>query len=102
MMMDLEKYFHSLRHDKRFHLGLGDVRLTMGMQAEIIDGTINKSSWVSVEKHLPDEQGYYLVWIEHPVNNFKRVDRVFFRGKTRWAHSEDYITHWMYLPDKPE
>ena len=29
--------FDKLRHDKDFHLGLGDIRLTLGMQEEIED-----------------------------------------------------------------
>lgn len=41
--MDLKEYFNKLRHDKKFHLGLGDVRLTIGMQEEIC------TQWISVE-----------------------------------------------------
>jgi len=33
---DFAEYFRKLRFDKRFHLGLGDIRLTMGMQEELI------------------------------------------------------------------
>ena len=36
-MEELEKYFSKLRHNKKFHLGLGDVRLTIAMQEEIVE-----------------------------------------------------------------
>ncbi len=32
----LEKCFEALRQDPRFHLGLGDIRITQGMQEEIV------------------------------------------------------------------
>ena len=35
-MKELAEYFRSLRHNANFHLGLGDVRLTLAMQEEII------------------------------------------------------------------
>ncbi len=33
----LAAYFHELRHNPAFHLGLGDIRLTLGMQEEILN-----------------------------------------------------------------
>ena len=33
----LEKYFEKLRNSGEFHLGLGDVRLTLGQQEAIVD-----------------------------------------------------------------
>ena len=32
----MKEYFRKLRFDKNHHLGLGDVRLTIGMQEELI------------------------------------------------------------------
>jgi Pyruvate/2-oxoacid:ferredoxin oxidoreductase delta subunit len=32
----IKKYFEKLRHNKKFHLGLGDIRLTVAMQEEIL------------------------------------------------------------------
>ena len=32
----MEKYFRNLRFDEKFHLGGGDVRLSIGMQEELI------------------------------------------------------------------
>ena len=34
--MDIEKYFEELRFDKNHHLGLGDIRITIAQQEEII------------------------------------------------------------------
>lgn len=34
--MDIENYFKKLRFDKNHHLGLGDIRLTIAQQEEII------------------------------------------------------------------
>lgn len=33
----IEKYFNKLRFDEKFHLGMGDIRLTIGMQEEIAE-----------------------------------------------------------------
>lgn len=32
----LKEYFSKLRHDPDHHLGLGDIRITIGMQEEIL------------------------------------------------------------------
>lgn len=34
-MKELAEYFHKLRMDEKHHLGLGDIRLTIGQQDEI-------------------------------------------------------------------
>jgi len=34
---DLRKYFEQMRFDKNHHLGMGDIRLTMGQQEEICE-----------------------------------------------------------------
>ena len=34
---DLWEYFAKLRHDPKHHLGLGDIRLTMAQQQEVLD-----------------------------------------------------------------
>lgn len=39
----IENYFNKLRFDKNHHLGLGDIRLTIGQQEEIIK-CFNQSS----------------------------------------------------------
>jgi len=40
----LEVYFLKLRHDKKYHLGLGDVRLTIAMQEEIVSSLSKETS----------------------------------------------------------
>lgn len=53
-MNELEEYFRKLRFDKNFHLGLGDVRLTMAMQEEVIAIAKRVASQQSVERtYLP-------------------------------------------------
>jgi len=39
----LEQYFKKLRFNKKYHLGLGDIRLTMGQQEEIIKRILKPS-----------------------------------------------------------
>ena len=34
---DLRKFFEQMRFDKKHHLGMGDIRLTMGQQEEICE-----------------------------------------------------------------
>lgn len=35
--MDLDKYFKGMRFSPAHHLGLGDIRITMGQQDEILE-----------------------------------------------------------------
>lgn len=37
MIIDIKKYFEALRNDEKHHLGLGDIRLTLAQQEEIIE-----------------------------------------------------------------
>lgn len=37
LMKDIDKYFNNLRFDKSHHLGLGDIRITIAQQEEIIN-----------------------------------------------------------------
>jgi len=34
---DIDTYFKELRFNENYHLGLGDIRLTIGQQKEIVD-----------------------------------------------------------------
>lgn len=36
-MSELEKYFKKLRFDQNHHLGMGDIRLTIAQQEEILE-----------------------------------------------------------------
>lgn len=55
--------------------------------------------WISVNDP-PKEKGYYLVTVNYHGHRF--TDTVYFRGKSHWAKNEEYITHWMHLPDPAE
>jgi len=65
--MKIDKYFHELRFDDRHHLGLGDIRITMGQQEEIAaehnrvlaDNVRLRDTLLAVGR-CPDEQECYL------------------------------------------
>jgi hypothetical protein len=57
--MKINDYFEQLRHDENHHLGLGDIRLTVGMQEDIIEQLSNIS------------QERYNKAIEHMKKNHK-------------------------------
>ena len=46
-MNELEEYFRKLRFDENFHLGLGDVRLTIAMQEEVVAIVALENEWVA-------------------------------------------------------
>ena len=45
-MQDMSKYFHRLRHNKRHHLGLGDVRLTLAQQEALVNKFETMRAWI--------------------------------------------------------
>ncbi len=49
--MNVEKYFKELRFDPKFHLGLGDIRLTIDQQEKIVKYV--KSQEDLLETHEP-------------------------------------------------
>lgn len=49
----LIKYFHDLRFDKKHHLGLGDIRLTLDQQKEIC------SEWTKMMKRIKELEEWY-------------------------------------------
>ena len=67
-MEAIKEYFNKLRHDDKHHLGLGDIRLTIGQQEEIIrliEEEFKKVYLPHVSKnevagcdHCRDEQGF--------------------------------------------
>ena len=73
----LEKCFETLRHDPRFHLGLGDIRITQAMQEEIarlverqkIEFAIRELMWANVL--IPFEDKYAKDCIYEKSNELK-------------------------------
>ena len=65
-------------------------------------GIMNK--WISVKESLPQEYGYYLVYI-HEDKKIELLDYYKhneWEGDLGWATTENYgITHWMPLPECP-
>ncbi len=51
-MNELEEYFRKLRFDENFHLGLGDVRLTIAMQEEVVAIAKRVASQQSVQSDV--------------------------------------------------
>jgi hypothetical protein len=69
------------------------------------EANINK--WISVKDRLPDEDGYYLVYI---IANFcsenKQIITLYFsKLSKRFIYGSDEIftvTHWAQLPEPPK
>jgi len=59
--------------------------------------------WKSVEECLPKIAGDHLVNYRYPHQGFHNdyVDVTHFRGRRHWAKNEEYITHWMEMPNPP-
>lgn len=45
-MHDLGEYFQNLRNNKRHHLGLGDVRLTLAQQEALVEKFVALRLWI--------------------------------------------------------
>lgn len=63
--------------------------------------------WISVDKELPEKDGYYLVVASDIINRWQEVRWLKTHRRKRWiaddGHS-DYtpiITHWQTLLDMP-
>jgi hypothetical protein len=55
----IRKQFEAMRNDPRYHLGLGDIRVTIGHQDELCDmiQTIEKQYIDSLERYCEDLMG---------------------------------------------
>lgn len=67
-----------------------------------------RSEWISVEDRLPEESGYFLVYIQRESEGF-RVNAYYYCEDEMWENgdtmaSSEYfgITHWMPLPEAPK
>lgn len=75
---------------------------------EIYNAGCRKQEWISVDERLPNESGYFLVYIPRESAGF-RVNAYYYCENETWedgngmASSEYYgITHWMPLPEAPK
>lgn len=96
----IDKYFHDLRNNDKFHLGLGDIRLTIGMQQKLVD----RFAWRDVSDTFGLEDGKeYLVCgmykKEHPFATILIWDELNEEFYSPWKFT---ATHWMPLPELPE
>lgn len=71
-------------------------------------GYRKQNEWISVDERLPNESGYFLVYIPRESAGF-RVNAYYYCENETWengngrASSEYYgITHWMHLPEPPK
>ena len=59
-----------------------------------------QSEWISVEDRLPKKEGLYLVYTK---KGYIEIDRfAIFDVGYYWVELEDYVTHWMPLPEPPK
>ncbi len=69
---------------------------------------IENTEWISVDERLPEESGYFLVYISRESEGF-RVNAYYYCEDEMWENgdtmaSSEYfgITHWMPLPEPPK
>ena len=96
----LEALFRAYRFDPKHHLGLGDIRLTLGDQESILDDWQEPGlPWVSVEDGLPAD-GFTVLAV--PASGGDPIDD--FRDDGKWAFAEgegETVTHWITLSALP-
>lgn len=104
----LQEYFLALRCDPAHHLGLGDVRLTLGQQDELITRfSEGKSGWISTERRKPDDEQRVLGWWPAARNSTDGYDVVLYHaadapdGPESWRYTDessaDAPDYWMPL-----
>ena len=82
--------------------------------AEIIIEELSKPRWIPVSERLPEEKGFYLVYvkaskfawgndIEFPESNWTQITR-FYDGKflLKSGVENATVTHWQPLPEPPK
>ena len=76
-------------------------------QQERID-IMAEGGWISIEKKLPDDRGYFLGWVNGDIQ-FVLYDP--YSRHEKWNYCDidgmqgevdDLITHWMPLPEPPK
>ena len=68
----IAKYFHDLRFDDNHHLGVGDIRITLAQQVEIIDMIYNHTSKVVDEiTIIQNDLHFKILGISHYMDKLK-------------------------------
>lgn len=103
-MSEWKQRFEKMRFDPKHHLGMGDIRLTVGQQEEVL---ADLREWISVEDRLPENYNSVLVYSE---NGTEDVEYGFHTESGGWLvyspnseHGVDHkeISHWQPLPAAP-
>lgn len=63
---------------------------------------INDERWIDVNEKMPLEDGFYLVYQNPLKNNAYPVRVSIFHKNINLFLDYSNITHWMFLPEKPE
>ncbi len=66
--MNLQEYFLKLRFDKSSHIGLGDIRLTLGQQDEILDAFAARPEGAQQYRDALDKAAYALFQLKRFVD----------------------------------
>ena len=56
------------------------------------------TEWVSVKERLPTESKNYLVYTNYGTIMVLH----FYHKKKKWISGDEYVTHWMPLPEPPK
>lgn len=85
----------------------GNIRGMCATAADLIEDLDKRvPRWISVEERLPEKKGNYLVrcYFHNPGASYtyENIKIIHFRGKSKWATENEYITYWMPLPEPPE
>ena len=67
----------------------------------LIANGVTIQKWIPVTERLPEEDERVLVWVGENDSHFPVIDtdRV---HKGMWVRWDEYITHWMPLPQPPK
>lgn len=74
----------------------------MSIYAEYIKNlpTVTIPEWIPVEKELPKDGIYVLVFVNYNGFLFCDVDSYHLKTK-KFLNNTEYVTHWMELPEFP-
>jgi hypothetical protein len=67
----------------------------------LIANGVTIQKWIPVTERLPEEDVRVLVWVGANSCNFPVIDTDRIHNG-RWVRWDEYITHWMPLPEPPK